>query len=260
MKRIIDFYSTYDEDARLAKDPSHRLEFITTIHVLDPLIGEGACLLDVGAGTGAYSFHYAQKGHAVVAVDPAAANLDRMKMRLDCRKTPLNMTVAAGDGRDLSCFEAGSFDVVLCMGPLYHLATEEDRLQCIGECLRVLRRGGIFALSYISRYAAYVYKVARGNRDPSSLTGVLSAGAEFADERDIFYFLAPGEVSGMMRRQDVDRLEHVSTDGIGALIPDVVNGLSDEEYASWLDAHLDTCREPSILGYSLHALFVGRKK
>lgn len=58
--------------------------------------------------------------------------------------------------------EIYSFDVVLCLGPMYHLLKDEDRIKCIDECLRVLKPDGILAIAYINIYAQYVIHI---NRD-----------------------------------------------------------------------------------------------
>lgn len=49
-----------DEDARLSGAPSRQVEFITTCRYLDRYITPGARVLDLGAGTGAYSLYLAE--------------------------------------------------------------------------------------------------------------------------------------------------------------------------------------------------------
>ncbi len=47
---------------------------------------------------------------------------------------------------------AGTVDAVLLLGPLYHLAGDQDRQLALGECRRVLRPGGVLFAAAISRY------------------------------------------------------------------------------------------------------------
>lgn len=56
------YYDDYDEDSRLVKDNAHSIEFITTIKYLDKYINNNHKVLEVWAGTGRYSFYYAEKG------------------------------------------------------------------------------------------------------------------------------------------------------------------------------------------------------
>ena len=57
MVKILAYYDGYDEESRLIRDNSYRTEFISTVHVLDPHIPPNAHILEVGAGTGRYSFY-----------------------------------------------------------------------------------------------------------------------------------------------------------------------------------------------------------
>lgn len=52
----------------------------------------------------------------------------------------------------VSKYDSESFDVVLCLGPMYHLIYEKDREKCISESLRILKKGGILAVAYINKH------------------------------------------------------------------------------------------------------------
>ena len=43
------------------------------------------------------------------------------------------------------------------MGALYHIKDKADRAKAISECLRVLKKNGIFVASYINKYAVILY-------------------------------------------------------------------------------------------------------
>lgn len=111
MNYVVDSYENYKEENRLTTNNARKIEFVTTTRVLDEIIGTKSKILGCVAGTGIYAFWLADKGHDVTATD-------------------------------MSCFADDSFDIVLNMGPFYHLITEEQREKCMKECLRVLRKGG----------------------------------------------------------------------------------------------------------------------
>jgi ubiquinone/menaquinone biosynthesis C-methylase UbiE len=50
-------------------------------------------------------------------------------------------TIQVGDARNLD-FEDQSFDLVLMMGPLYHLVNKQDRMKALAEAHRVLKKDG----------------------------------------------------------------------------------------------------------------------
>lgn len=73
------------------------------------------------------------------------------------------------------------------------------------------------------------------------------------------YFHTPDEIEALLAENKVEKLEHVAIDGIGALMQDTINQLSEEKYNQWVESHLRTCSEPSLLGYSNHGMVVCRK-
>ena len=147
--RLSRFYEAYSEETRLSKDNMHRVEFITTVHVLDRQIPQGSKILDVAAGVGKYALYYARRGHQVWAQDIVPAHIDRMRHII--QETGLtNVDLECGDARDLSRFEDCCFDVVLCMGPIYHMADRQERVDCLRENLRVLKPGGLLAVTYLN--------------------------------------------------------------------------------------------------------------
>jgi 2-polyprenyl-3-methyl-5-hydroxy-6-metoxy-1,4-benzoquinol methylase len=100
-----------------------------------------------GAGAGEYSVHFAKQGYDVTAVELAESNISAFKKKL---APDLNIDLRQGDACDLSVFADNSFDVVLLLGPLYHISAPADRKKCIDEARRVCKKGGIIFFAYIS--------------------------------------------------------------------------------------------------------------
>ena len=50
------FYNTYGEDERFSKN-HRKVEFITTVNYIEKFASKGCKVLELGAGTGAYSIY-----------------------------------------------------------------------------------------------------------------------------------------------------------------------------------------------------------
>ncbi|MGG6310392.1 methyltransferase domain-containing protein [Paenibacillus macerans] len=264
METVIQYYDNYDESARLTTDNARKLEFMTTTHILDKYITGGADILDLGAGGGIYTFYYADKGNKVVSTDITPKHVEAIQCKADLHRYP-NITTHILNAVDLSRFDAERFDVVLCLGPMYHLMDPRDRDACLSECLRVLKPGGILAVAYINKYftVPYLIKSDRRYLDEEWISHVIEQGRSVPTETDAFLklaqFLAPDEIEGLLEPYGVAKLDHAATDGIGIFMRETINQLSEEEYGLWVKYHLATCSEPSLLGASNHGLYVCRK-
>lgn len=86
----------------------------------------GKSVLDVGTGSGRHSFHAAQAGAQVVAVD-LGASIDVARHNL-----PDSVLTAQADAEALP-FELESFDLVMSIGVLHHLPDTERALRSIAR-------------------------------------------------------------------------------------------------------------------------------
>jgi len=257
---IIKHYEDYDEDIRLVKDSAHTIEFVTTTHFLDKYINKNARVLEVGAGAGRYAFFYGEKGVRVTAVDLSPKHVSIMEDKAKGKE--LTMEILQGNALNMDFAENESFDVVLCLGPLYHLMNEQDREKCIRECIRVLKPNGVLAVAYISRYATFINMIIRNTSSINDLTlrNIPRMGKEFDDARDCFYHSTYKEIEQLMKENKVIKLEHIGTDGIGGTLRDITNKFNEAEFQYWMEYHFETCKDESLIGYSQHGLFIGKKE
>ena len=134
-----------DEEKRLI-DRVGNIEFITTTKYIDNVLKEGDSILEVGAGTGRYSLHYADKGYSVNAVEFVEHNVKVLQSKI---KSTMNICAEQGDALNLSKFKNEKFDVTLILGPMYHMFTMEDKKKVLEEAIRVTKKGGHIFVAYV---------------------------------------------------------------------------------------------------------------
>ncbi len=77
-------------------------------------------VLDLGCLEGGYAVELARRGASVVAIEGRRANLEKAKFAKDVLGLS-NLEILQDDVRNLRDAGQGHFDVILCLGLLYHL-------------------------------------------------------------------------------------------------------------------------------------------
>jgi len=146
------YYSHEVEANRLELEP-FQLEGIRTKEIIDRYLQNDTMeILDIGGGAGYYSFWLQEKGHQVTLVDLSPTNISLAKKHSETSGIPLHK-MEIGDATSLS-FANNQFDLVLLLGPLYHLTDRKERITALAEAKRVLKPGGLLLSAVISRYAS----------------------------------------------------------------------------------------------------------
>ena len=62
MQALFDYYNTGIEAGRLTRNLCNRLEFETTLHLVEPYLAGKGRLLEIGTGPGEYALYFARQG------------------------------------------------------------------------------------------------------------------------------------------------------------------------------------------------------
>ncbi len=250
-------YSHYDEDSRLLSRHGH-VEFMTTMHYIRRYLQPGMRILEIGAGTGRYSHTLAREGYRVDAVELVQHNIDQFRAHTQPDES---VTIAQGNACDLP-FEDGVYDLVLLLGPMYHLYTEADKLQALGEAIRVAKPGGVVFSAYCMSDASILCHafiagmvedcIARGLLDPVTFH-------THSDPSDLFELHRTEDIAALRGHFDVTPLHFVASDGYANHMRGALASMPESHYELYLKYHLTVCERPDMLGYSHHTLDIFRK-
>jgi SAM-dependent methyltransferase len=225
--------------------------------------GPPAIILDIGGGAGVYSFWLADLGYEVHLVD-AAPRLIAEARRQAAEKRAL-ASCKVGDARTLE-FPDGHADVVLFLGPLYHLTEAADRAKALAEAKRVLKPGGWFFGAMISRWASALDGLSRDLLGDPRFAGIVARDLQDGQHRnptervDYFttaYFHTPSDALDECRGAGFVNPRIFGIEGPGWLLPDVHERMNDpRRRADLLDVASITESEASLIGVSAHLLVV----
>lgn len=250
---VQEIYRRYDESTRLNRSNAARVEFLTTVRYIERYLSPGAKILDVGAGAGEYSLFFSRKGYDVSALELAESNLDAFRKKLTKEDT---VDLVQGNALDLSRYESDFFDIVLLLGPLYHLHNEDDRLRCIAEAKRVCKPGGKLFLGFISNdmviltmFSTHPDYFLNGDYDKET----------FRCDDFPFVFHTVDACRELLRKGNIKVIHEVAADGVSELLADKISAMDEASFAQYLRFHFYLCERKEHLGASNHLLFVAEK-
>lgn len=251
-------YSGYDESARLLSRHG-QVEYLTTMRYIEKYLKPGMKILEIGAGTGRYSHTLARMGYDVTAVDLVPHNLEILRADTEPGE---KLAVYQGNATDLSLFSAGTFDMTLLLGPMYHLFVEADKLAALGEAIRVTRDGGVLFAAYCMNEATvYQYGFVKGNiyselemQHIDPVTFRCKSVPEL-----IFELYRREDIDALMSHFAVTRLHYVASDLMTNHMRDVIDAMDDKTFTRYLDYHFYVCERPDMVGITHHSLDIFRK-
>ena len=242
------------------------LEHAITRHFIDARLRPASSVLDIGGGPGRYALDLAAQGHSVDLADLSPGNIAFAKARARERGVALRQA-RVSDARDLSGFSDDSYDMVLNLGPLYHLTEVEDRRRAVRETLRVLKPGGCAFFAFVSRYAPIHFNLKTAPEDIAMrhhlMTGILADGTYRPGPDEAFFtdafFADPDEIQPFMEACGAETLDLFGAEGPMAQSEAQLAGLPPEARQAWLDLAIETARTPAAIYGSEHIVFVGRR-
>lgn len=259
------YYERDREHERLTRGVG-QLEFERSKElILRHLPPSPAAILDLGGGTGPYSFWLSGLGYSVHLIDAMPLHIERAR-ELGRRFESHSVTFEAGDARRLRQQDF-SFDAALLLGPLYHLTEHADRLRALAEVGRVLQPGAPLFAAGISRFASALDGLFGDlHQDPQFRRIVrqdLATGEHVNPTRRPSYFTdsyfhRPKELEEELLQAGFDDVSVLAVEGPAALLQNFDDHWTDPDRRRLL---METVRalesEPSVLGVSSHLLAVG---
>jgi len=263
---IADFYERAPEEARLAQGPFQLEELRTRELIRRFALPAPATVVDVGGAAGAYALWLAQAGYSVHLLDPVPRLVAEAQRRSAAAQHPL-ASCRIGDARTLD-IAPETADVVLLLGPLYHLTEAGDRARALREAARILKPDGRLFAAAISRWASALDGLARDLLQDPRFAKIVERDLRDGQHRnpterlDYFttaYFHRPEELAAEVEAAGLALEGVYGLEGPGWILPDVDARMADPRRRSAL---LNVARaletEPSMLGSSAHLLAVAQ--
>ena len=258
------------------------VEYRITLRYLSRYLPDGSVVAEVGVGGGLYSEHLLRRGCTLHLVDVSRKLIEATVVRL--REKGLFSGVASvthASATEMAFLADGTVDAVLCLGPLYHLSTLEQRQAAVAEARRVLKQGGLLFAAGINRLG-YLREMFR----PLDIAGMESLFREMQGlfRRELRERTFPSEYIATGRLDpkhappigyahmttvdefcqlfvnDFEELQLIGLESFTSPAPDHLPNEPAEDQELWLDLVEITGATKEGMACSDHFLYIGRKR
>lgn len=230
-------------------------------------------LLDIGAGTGRYSIPLAEEGYDVTAVELVKYNLGILKKKAKAAaakrimpdgqtlENALKLTAMQGNALRLKKLESNSFDVTLLFGPMYHLTAFADKVKALTEAKRVTKEGGVILVAYcMNEYAVLTYAFKEHHILDCTKNGQLTKDFHtIADEKALYDYVRLEDIDALNQAAGLERIKIISPDGAANYMRQVLNQMTEEEFAQFVQYQLAVCERQDLIGAGAHTVDILRK-
>lgn len=261
---IEDFYQNkYNEDERMMRKP---LEYLRCKEIISRYLKSDQMeIADIGGATGSFSYWLAGLGHNVHLLDSTKSHIEQAKE--NGKKCNLSLSsLICGDARQTPYLD-NQFDLVLEMGPLYHLQDRQDRLKCLFEARRILKDEGVIICETISRYANLFEGFQNDLIDDECFLGILnenlSNGKHSPADTPYFttaFFHTSESIAEELKQAGFYDIKIVAVEGFANIL-NISDQFKDERRKELL---LKFIRETECIhdlhGVSGHLMAIGKKK
>lgn len=255
-ENLIKYYNKFYEERRLSTRHG-QIEYITTMKYIHKYIDKikNPKIIDIGAGTGKYSIALSNEGYDVTAVELVLHNLRVIESKSDKVKT------IHANAKDLKKIPDNEFDITLLMGPMYHLCTDEEKIQALKEANRITKKNGFIFVAYcMNDYCVIMHGFIDDNIKKSSVNKLLNDDFQIESKKDDLYSVVRlSKINEYNKIVNLERKKIITPDGPANYLRKTLNKMDKYTFKKFIEYHLKTCEMQEMIGAAAHSLDILQK-
>jgi len=255
---VREWYTQKEKDKRAFLSRAGGLEFHFTKKLIEKYITKQSKIIEIGCATGYYGMFLFDKCKEYVGVDLSPDNIKIFNEKIE-KDNIKNIITTVGDATNLFQIGNDEFDVVLVLGPMYHLPPDERDI-VFNEAKRICKNDGIMMFAYINKLGAYLQEgiLSVPDRYPNKNANECILEKELSDDlQGLFYFTNSGNIK---ERAEFNGLKVIKNLGVNFFFNrELINNMDDEKYESFLEFSEYLCNDESCTGLSNHSILICKK-
>jgi S-adenosylmethionine-dependent methyltransferase len=268
-KFVQDYYNNHaTQEWERLDDAECKIEFASTLHLIDKYFPKQGKVCDIGGGPGRYTIELARRGYKVTLLDISEEEINLARMQLELSKVNAQQLIV-GDARNLSQLVSGPFDAALLMGPMYHILEAKDRINILGQLKNILKPNGFAIVAYLNSWGLMrtgITDFPNWYKDIEKLRSMLKDKIFEGQTLKGFtecYWSTPEIARAEIRSAGFKLISYAGAEGFTGGMHELIEELyveNPEAYANVLKVALETCELSQYRDSTDHLNFVVRNQ
>lgn len=247
---VRDYYNAHAENEQNRLDmPLCRVEFVSTLRLIDKYFPRQGRVCDIGGGPGRYTIELIRRGYAVSLFDLSEEEIQLAHIQLDKLGLAAEQLIV-GDARDMSALATESFDAALLLGPLYHIVEPVERESVLRELIRILKPPGTAIVAYLNSWGIMktgIVDLAHWYQDLSALRSMLTEHTFKGQSLSGFtecYWSTPEAALREVKKVGLEIISYAGAEGFAGGMGPLLEQLAadnPEAYANVVQVAAETC-------------------
>lgn len=265
---VKEYYNAHAEQEQQRLDlPLCRIEFASTLWLINKYFPGKGRVCDVGGGTGRYTLELLRKGYQVTLFDLSDEEIRLAGLQLQEQGLSAERLIV-GDARNMDMLASASFHAVLLLGPLYHILDPAGRAQVLQEVKRILKPQGVAIIAYLNSWGLIktgLQDFPQRYRDISSLRLMLEAQDFLSSDLSGFtecHWSTPVAAQREIREAGLEIVSYAGAEGfangMGLLLEKLLRD-DQQAYENILQVAAETCELAQYRDSTDHLHLIARK-
>jgi 2-polyprenyl-3-methyl-5-hydroxy-6-metoxy-1,4-benzoquinol methylase len=264
-KFVQDYYNNHaKQEWERFDDALCKIEFASTLHLIEKYFPERGSVCDIGGGPGRYTIELAKRGYQVTLFDISEEEVKLARTQLEQLKLRAQQIII-GDARNLGKLISGKFDAALLMGPMYHVINEEERRQILYQLKNILNPHGVAIIAYLNSWGIMrtgIVDLPNRYKDITKLRAMLNdqifEGGALSGFTEC-YWSTPEAAQREIRSAGLEVISYAGAESFAGGMHPLLEKLSienPEAYANVLQVAAETCELSQYRDSTDHLHFV----
>lgn len=247
-EKLINYYNKFNEKKRL-KTRHGEIEFYVTTSYINKYLKKENKIIDIGAGTGAYSNYYEKKGYNITAIELVKHNIREIEKNKNIKCYSLNAT-------NLKGIESNYYDVTLLLGPMYHLLSDKEKEKALSEAKRVTKRNGYIFICYCLKDFA----ILKHGFIDNHIDEIKDIEKDTITDKDNLYsFVSIDYINKLRKKLNLKEIEMISQEGPTEYFRKEINKMDEKTFNIYKEYILKNSNNKNMLDYSRHIIDITKK-